>query len=58
MGDGEPGHRSCSEHIPIELLVQKEQETEDSIGLPVVSGFLMVELGNSKDTTKTDYPDL
>ena len=49
MGDGEPGHRSCS---------QKEQETEDSIGLPVVSGFVMVELGNSKDTTKTDYPDL
>ena len=27
---------------------------EDSIELPVVNGFLMVELGNSKDTTKTD----
>ena len=27
---------------------------EDSIGLPVVNGFLMVELGNSKDKTKTD----
>ena len=25
---------------------------EDSIGQPVVNGFLMVELGNSKDTTK------
>ena len=30
-----------------------EQETEDSIEQPVVNGFLMVELGNSKDTTKT-----
>ena len=27
---------------------------EDSIGLPVVNGFLMVELHNSKGTTKTD----
>ena len=35
-------------------LVQKEQEMEDSIGLPVVNGFWMVELGNSKDLTKTD----
>ena len=26
--------------------------------LPVVNGFLMVELGNSKDTTKTDCSDL
>ena len=31
---------------------------EDSIGLPVVNGFLMVELCNSKDTTKTDCSDL
>ena len=39
-------------------LVQKEQEMEDSIGLPVVNGFLMVELGSSKDTTKTDCSDV
>ena len=31
---------------------------DDFIGLPVVNGFLMVELGNSKDTTKTDCSDL
>ena len=31
---------------------------EDSFGLQVVNGFLMVELGNSKDTTKTDCSDL
>ena len=31
---------------------------EDSIVLPVVNGFLMVEFGNSKDTTKTDCLDL
>ena len=30
---------------------------EDSIGQPVVNEFLMVELGNSKDTTKTDCLD-
>ena len=30
---------------------------EDSNGLPEVKGFLMVELGNSKDTTKTDCLD-
>ena len=53
MGENELGHRSCSEHIPIELLSRGEQEMEDSVGLPVVNGFLMVELGNSKDS-KTD----
>ena len=31
---------------------------EDSIVLPVVNGFLMVELDNCKDTTKTDCSDL
>ena len=31
---------------------------EDSIGLAVVNGFLIVELGNSNDTTKTDCSDL
>ena len=31
---------------------------DDSVGLPVVNGFLMVELGNSKDTTRTDCSDL
>ena len=58
VDEDEPGHRSCSEQIIHWTLVQKEQETEDSIGLPVVNGFLMVELGNSKDTTKTDCSDL
>ena len=38
-------------------LVQKEQEMEDSIGLPVVIGFQMVELGKFKDTMKTDCSD-
>ena len=36
---------------------QKEQEMEYSVGLPVMNGFLMVELGNSKDTTKTGFSD-
>ena len=54
MGEDEPGHRSCSEHIPIKLLVLNEQEIEDSIGLPGGDWILTVELGNSKDTTKTD----
>ena len=58
MGEDEPGHRSCSEHIPVGLLVQKEQEMEHSTGLPVVNGFQMVEPDNSKDTTKTDCSDL
>ena len=31
---------------------------EDSIGLPVVNGFLMVELGSFKDTMKTVCSDL
>ena len=45
-------------HIPGELWSRRSGEMEDSIGLPVVNGFLMVELGNSKDTTKTDCSDL
>ena len=31
---------------------------EDSIGLPMVNGFLMVELGNFQDTMNTVCPDL
>ena len=31
---------------------------EDSIGLPVVNGFLMVELGSSKEATEADWSDL
>ena len=58
MGENEPGHRSCSEHISIKNSVQKEQEMEDSIGRSVVNGFLMEELGDSKDTTKMDCSDL
>ena len=34
------------------------QEMEDSIGLPVVNGFLMVELGSFKDTMKTVCSDV
>ena len=56
--ENELRHRSWSEHIPIELWSRGEQEMEDSTRLPVVNGFLMVELGNSKDTTKTDCSDL
>ena len=36
----------------------EEQEMEDSIGLPVVNGFQMVELGSFKDTMKTVCSDL
>ena len=43
MGEDELGH---------------EQEMEDSIGLPVVNGFVMVELGSFKDTMKMDCSDL
>ena len=57
MGEDELGHRSCSEQSRWTLF-QKEQEMEDSVELPVVNGFRMMELGNSKDTTKTDCPDL
>ena len=52
------GHRSCSKHNPIELWSRGEQEVDDSSGLPVVSGFLMVEVGNFKDATRTDCSDL
>ena len=53
MGEDELGHGICSEHIPIELWSRRSR-MEDFIGLPVVKGFRTVELGNSKDTTKTD----
>ena len=57
MSEDEPGHRSCSEHIPIELW---SRIAGDGIffGLPVVNGFLMVLLGNFKDTMKTVCSDL
>ena len=58
MGEDEPGHRSCSEHIPTELWSRRKQEMEDSIGLPLVNGFLKVELGNIEDTMKTVCSDL
>ena len=35
-----------------------EQEIEDSIGLPVVNGFPLVELGRFKDMMKTVCSDL
>ena len=54
MGEDEPGHRSCCGHISVERWSRRSSEVEDSIGLSVVNGFLMVELGSSKDTTKTD----
>ena len=34
--------------FPLNFEVQKEQEMENSVGLPVVNGFWMVELGSSK----------
>ena len=36
----------------------EEQEMEDSIGLPVVNGFLMWNLAIFKDTMNTDCSDL
>ena len=53
MGKDEPGHKSGSRHIPIELSAQKELEVEVSM-----TGFQMVKLGNFKDTTKMVFPDL
>ena len=58
MGENEPGHRSCSEHILVEFLIHQKQEMGDSIVLLVMNGFLTVELGSSNDTTKTDCSDL
>ena len=58
VGPDEPGHRSCSAHIPIERWSRRSRRWENSIGLPVVNGFPTVELGNSKDTMKTDGSDL
>ena len=63
MGENESGHRSCSEHIPIELWSSRTRRGKidfgkiDFVGQPVLSGFRMVELGNSKDSTKTDCFD-
>ena len=37
---GEFGHRSCSEHVPTDILVQMVQGTEDATERPVVSAFL------------------
>ena len=50
MGEKEPGHTSCSEHLSIELLVKMEQEMEDAIEPQVVNAFLPVELGSLKVT--------
>ena len=43
--------------LPLNIGSQKS-EMEDSMGLPVVNGFQMEELRNSKDTTKTDCSGL
>ena len=56
-GENESGHRSCSEHIPLNF-------GPDGAGngrfyrTASGDGFLMVELGNSQDTTKTDCSNL
>ena len=44
--------------FPTETLVQKEQEMEDSIGLPVSNGSQMVEVGNSKDLMKNGFAQI
>ena len=58
MGEDEPGHRSCSERMPIELWSTWSRRLEDSVEQPVVNGFPMVELGNFNDTMKTVCSDL
>ena len=49
--------RTADNTFPLNIGPQKS-EMEDSVGLSVVNGFLMVELRNSKDTTKTDCSGL
>ena len=58
FGENEAGHRNCSERIPIDLWSRRSRRWKILSDLPVVNGFLMMELGNSKDTTKTDCSDL
>ena len=40
--------------MPARLLVQMEQETEDTTARPVVSAFVALELGNLNAVTKMD----
>ena len=58
MCEDELGHKSCSEHIPIELWSRWSRNMEDSIGQSVVNGFLLVELCRFKDSTKMVCSDL
>ena len=44
--------------MPTGLLVQMEQETEDTTARPVVSAFLALELGNLKTATEMHQADL
>ena len=56
MAEDESGHRGCSEHIPTEFSDGAGDGRFSRDGM--VNGFLVVELGNSKDTTRTDCSDL
>ena len=58
MGETESGHRSCSEHLSVELFVQQEQEMQGAIEQPVVSGFLTVGLGSFEVMMKMVCLDL
>ena len=58
MGEHEPGHRSCSEHMSIEFWSRRNRRMEVSVEQPVVNVFLKVDLGNFKVTMKTVCFDL
>ena len=49
VGEVELTHRSCSDHIPTEVRSRLSRRW---------NGIFMVELGNSKSTSKTDLTDL
>ena len=42
----------------LNFALEGAKDMEDSVGLPVVNGFRMVEVGNLKDTMKMDCSDL
>ena len=48
MGENELGHKSCSEHIPIELWCRRSRKRNILSDCWWVKGFRMVELDNAK----------
>ena len=55
MGEKEPGHGSCSEHISIKLWSTSSTERIFFNERPVVDAFLLVELGHFKATMKIAF---